>query len=89
NIIQYKESYCVKESTLAKICNQIRVEATLYTLVREPSSPTRCPLSVAYYFDYNDGLSGFCDNDRSYVKPCVGHRRLDMHFEHCSPSTQL
>ncbi|KAK2188711.1 hypothetical protein NP493_124g02009 [Ridgeia piscesae] len=42
-----------------------------------------------YYFNYDDGVSGSCDTDRSYVKPCVGHRRLEMHFEHCSASAQL
>ena len=123
--------YCIQRDTLRSICNQIRVETPLYTLVKgkyqlstsclqtladsnqptillpldetnhsillhfqsscthftfyfpEPSSPTRCPFHDAYYFNYNDLVSGFCEQPISYAKPCVGHNKFLFHFKHC------
>ncbi|KAK2150333.1 hypothetical protein LSH36_411g02016 [Paralvinella palmiformis] len=83
NPTRCKISYCVPRDSLRNICAQIRVETPLYTLVREPAIPSKCPFKDAFYFDYNDQSSGFCDTPISYAKPCAGHTKYQLHFKHC------
>lgn len=87
NVLQYKESYCVPRDTLRNVCRQIKVEASLFTLVREPHIPVRCPFNDAYYFNYNDLTAGFCESPISYAKPCAGESRYRFHFQHCVKHT--
>jgi hypothetical protein len=50
----------------------------------EQASVVRCPFNgAAYYFTYNDLVHGSCPQALSYAKPCAGHTRYQLRFNHC------
>ena len=51
----------------------------------ESLSPIPCPFEGAYYFDYKDDMSSFCEADMSYAQPCAGGHKYMLNFTHCSP----
>ena len=57
--------------------------------ISESLSPIPCPLAGAYYFDYKDDMSSFCEADMSYAQPCAGGHKYMLNFTHCSPWTQF
>jgi len=58
--------------------------------IADPATPTTCPFSDAYYFNYNDHLlGGSCDQPISYAKPCVGRTKYQLHFKQCSMQSHV
>ncbi|KAK2172599.1 hypothetical protein NP493_948g00057 [Ridgeia piscesae] len=79
-----RTGYCINKHSLHHICAQIRVEAILYTLVREASTPLPCPFHGAYRFRYNENSGGFCENEASQIRQCASDAHFRFLFRPCA-----
>ncbi|XP_074642085.1 uncharacterized protein LOC141899597 [Tubulanus polymorphus] len=81
NVLQYKESYCYPNKG-GKICDNIRGNALLHTLIREKAKPIPCIFEGSYIFSYING-SAVCKSPFSTIDECASNTQYKFHFRHC------
>ncbi|KAL5017046.1 hypothetical protein ScPMuIL_006635 [Solemya velum] len=85
NLLQYKESLCWSEESLANVCGRISVDATLQTIIKVPSIPVPCPFRGPYEFSYYDGSMGStqCASPVSQVQACADPSKFKFVYKSC------
>lgn len=82
NLIQYKESFCLRGVDFKRLCERITGEFTLHSLIRVPSVPVPCPFQGSYMFSYTNG-SGHCTKPYSQMHECADNSRYKFRFKQC------
>ncbi len=54
-----------------------------FCIFADPSLPEKCPFQSAYHFTYNNNSGGFCNDPKSYVKPCASESKFSFQFKQC------
>ncbi|CAL4091075.1 unnamed protein product, partial [Meganyctiphanes norvegica] len=82
NVIQYKETYCDRKSSLDYVCSLLTGDAQLHSMFRKDAKPVSCPFPHTYTFTYNRG-HGECHYPKSTVDSCTEDWRMLMRYQAC------
>lgn len=82
NVLQYKETFCLRRDTLPHLCSLITGDALLYSMFRENAEPVDCPLKAPFSFSYNRG-HGDCKYPVSTIESCTEESRLLLNYQAC------
>ncbi|CAH0548547.1 unnamed protein product, partial [Brassicogethes aeneus] len=85
SVLQYKETYCDKKSSITDMCNGISGDAQLFSMFRKypETKPIPCPFkSAPFTFIYNRG-AGECSNPPSKAESCTDDSRMVFKYQAC------
>ncbi|XP_041357105.1 uncharacterized protein LOC121374190 [Gigantopelta aegis] len=85
NVLQFKESFCVRDDEIASVCGRITGDFVLYTIVKVPSLPVPCPFQGPYLFAYTNHSesSRECREPMSDIQACADPSRFIFRYRHC------
>ncbi|XP_014254350.1 uncharacterized protein LOC106669393 isoform X2 [Cimex lectularius] len=87
NVLQYKETFCMEESSLENLCDSINGDATLLSMFRVDATGVPCPFkSPPFSVVYSKG-HGECGGEEgeppSRVESCTDESKLVFKFQAC------
>lgn len=84
NLLQYKESYCVNDDDLSRVCSAITGDFPLHTIVKVSGHPIPCPFQGSYSFSYTNGsVEEWCREPSSEIKACADRSRFIFSYKRC------